>query len=219
MIHNENSRVKLPALLHFRRLGYKYQSKVGVNINSRNNIFIDICKDSLDRINNTKLSDRRIEALIKEIDQLTDNMRDKGKSFFQRLVNTTGIKLIDLKDPYNNDFRVVSELSFERDRALFRPDITILINGIPLAFVEVKKPNNRDGIQAEFRRTKKRTSRDEFVPYFNQMQILGFTNNQEYDDSERTKMSGSFYTTPNGTSLSFSHFREERRIPVNEFLS
>src|SRR5690625_3725070 len=117
IIHNEDSRVKLPALLHFRRLGYKYQSKVGVNIHSRNNIFVDIFEESLNRINNTKLSDRRIKTLIKEIDQLTDNMRDKGQSFFQRLVSTTGIKLIDLKDPSNNDFRVVSELSFERERA------------------------------------------------------------------------------------------------------
>ena len=31
----------------------------------------------------------------------------------------------------------------------FRPDITCFINGIPVAFIEVKKPNNRDGILAE----------------------------------------------------------------------
>ena len=27
--------------------------------------------------------------------------------------------------------------------------MTLLINGMPLAFIEVKKPNNREGIQAE----------------------------------------------------------------------
>lgn len=219
MIHNEDSRVKLPGLLHCLRLGYKYQSKVDVNIHPRNNIFVDVFKEAVNRINNKKLSELRFDSLIKEIDELTDNHKDKGQAFYQRLVNTTGIKLIDLQEPWNNDFRVVTELAFERDRANFRPDITILINGIPLAFIEVKKPNNREGIQAEFKRTHYRAGREEFVPYFNQMQVLGFTNNLHYNNEERVKMSGSFYTTPNGTSPSFNHFREERRIPVSEYIS
>ncbi len=219
MIHNEDSRVKVPALLHFLRLGYKYQSRQGSEIDERNNIFVNIFRESICKINNTKYSDIRIKELIKEIDLLTDNKRDKGKAFFNRLINQTGIKLIDLKKPLNNDFRVVSELSFRRDREVFRPDITILINGIPLGFLEVKKPNNSDGIQAEFKRTKERSKHEEFIPYFNQLQILGFTNNLEYNDEELTKVSGSFYTTPNGDNPSFNHFREERQLPISEYLS
>ena len=57
--------------------------------------------------------------------------------------------MIDLENPLENDFRVVSELTCYGERDEFRPDITILINGIPLAFVEVKKPNNQEGIQKE----------------------------------------------------------------------
>src|SRR5699024_9252594 len=114
--------------------------------------------------------------------------------------DTTGTQLIDLKDISNNDYRIVTELTFSNEGESFRPDITILINGIPLSFIEVKKPNNRNGIQAEFERNQYRTEREAFIPYFNQMQVLGFTNNQEYDDNERPKMSGSFYTSPNGTS-------------------
>ena len=52
MKHNENSRVKIPALLHFKRLGYDYISKVGAKIDSRNNIFIDIFEENIKRINN-----------------------------------------------------------------------------------------------------------------------------------------------------------------------
>src|SRR5699024_6290326 len=33
------------------------------------------------------------------------------------------------------------------------------------------------------------------------------------------KVSGSFYTTPNGGNPSFSHFREEQRLPTNAYLS
>ena len=219
MIHNEDSRVKIPGLLHFLRLGYTYQSKKGANIDPNNNIFIDVFRESLNRINNKKISDKRIELLINEISDLTNNKKDKGKAFYNRLLMTTGIKIIDVTNVANNDFRVVAELKYEKDRATFRPDITILVNGIPLGFIEVKKPNNREGIQAEFQRALDRANRGEFVQYLNQMQVLGFSNNQEYDDSERLKMSGSFYTTPNGTSLTFNHFREEKKIGVNEYLS
>ncbi|MFP3886284.1 type I restriction endonuclease [Priestia filamentosa] len=219
MIHNEDSRVKLPALIHFLRLGYEYQTKKAVSIDTRNNIFVDVFRESINRINNIECSESRLKELLLEIETLTDNRKDKGKSFFNRLMDNMGIKLIDLKEPMNNDFRVVSELTFSRDGESFRPDITILVNGIPLAFVEVKKPNNTNGIQAEFQRNQCRSSREEFVPYFNQMQILGFSNNLEYDDNELVKMSGSFYTTPNGGSSSYNHFREERKIPVNEYLS
>lgn len=219
MIHNEDSRVKLPAMIHFLRLGYQYQTKRRTVIDQRNNIFVNIFKECISKINNTEYSELRIQELLKEIDFLTDNLKDKGKSFFNRLMDTTGVKLIDLKNPMNNDFRVVSELTFSRKGESFRPDITILINGIPLAFLEVKKPNNTEGIQAEFKRNKYRSSKEEFIPYFNQMQVLSFTNNLEYDDNELVKMSGSFYTTPNGGNSSYNHFREEREIPVNEYLS
>lgn len=146
--HNEDSRVKLPALLHFKRLGYEYQSKKKVRIDPRNNIFIDVFSKSIKKINNRDFDEAYISGLIKEIANLTNNTRDKGKSFYERLTGYSKLKLIDLKNPFNNDFRVVTELTFAGDREEFRPDITILINGIPLAFMEVKKPNNEKGIQA-----------------------------------------------------------------------
>lgn len=218
MIHNENTRVKLPALLHFLRLGYKYQTKRNTMVDSRNNIFVDIFCKSICDINKTEYTSDRIQGLINEIDLLTDNKKDKGRAFFERLMNQRGIKLIDLKNPLNNDFRVVTELTFKRDNESFRPDITILVNGIPLGFIEVKKPNNNEGIQAEFKRMRNERSKESFIPYLNQLQILGFTNNLEYNDDELTKMSGSFYTTPNGNQYSYNHFREEQQIIINDYL-
>lgn len=53
MIHNEDSRVKLPAMIHFLRLGFKYQTKRKMKIDQRNNIFVDIFKDSISKVNGT----------------------------------------------------------------------------------------------------------------------------------------------------------------------
>lgn len=219
MIHNEDSRVKVPVLLHFLRLGYEYQSKSQALIDSRNNIFVEIFQKSLSNINRRNITDKEIQELLNEIALLTDNHKDKGESFFNRLINQTGLKLIDLKQPALNDFRVVSELRFQKEHGHFRPDITVLINGIPIAFVEVKKPNNINGIQAEFKRQQERVKEAEYTSFFNQFQVLGFTNNHEYNDAEQIKMSGSFYATPNAGDYSFNHFREEQEIAVSEYLN
>lgn len=218
VIHNEDSRVKIPALLHFGRIGYTYQSKKGANIDSSTNIFIDVFAESIRNINNNEYSHDTINSLIKEISNLIDNDIDKGKSFYERLVGYNKVRLIDLKNPASNDFRVVTELTFKGDRNEFRPDITILINGIPLGFIEVKKPNNHNGIQDEFKRMKKRMRDKDCNHFFNMFQVLGFTNNQPYNDEERIKLQGSFYTTPNGNGTTYNLFREEQEIPVNEYL-
>ncbi len=228
---SEDSRVKIPAILHFKRIGYTYQTKkVKSNeIDKRNNIFVSIFKKSIEKINDKEFTDTKIEELLKEIYNLTNNSIDKGESFFDRLTLGNSIKLIDLENPENNDFRVVSELPFCGDRINFRPDITILINGIPLSFMEVKKPNNKGytnrkgvtkyGIQAEFNRMGDRFAESSYTPYFNQMQILTFSNNQKYDDGTQEPFQGSFYTTPNWDKTTYNHFREEREIAVSEYLS
>lgn len=222
MAFNEDSRVKLPGLLHFRRLGFTYQTKKNQNIQQHNNIFVDVFKASIREINGKDYSDEQLDATIKEIEILTDNQKDKGQGFFNRLHAYSEIRLINLEEPEKNDFRVVSELTFKGERDVkFRPDITVLVNGIPLAFVEVKKPNNQNGIQAEFKRMREeRLNREELVHFFNQLQVLGFTNNQDYDDDSKTKKLGSYYTTPNGAkSTKYNHFREEQEIPVSEYIS
>lgn len=221
MTFNENSRVKFPGLLHFLRIGYTYQSKRNMDIRQHNNIFADVFKQSIRDINGKDYSDECLEDAIKEIETITENRKDKGQAFYDRMKAYNDMMLINLEEPLKNDFRVVSELTFKGERGVkFRPDITILVNGIPLGFIEVKKPNNVNGIQAEFDRMKKdRLCKDELMPFFNQFQVLGFTNNQDYDDDARTKKQGSYYTTPNGISVTYNHFREEQEIAVSEFIS
>ena len=222
MVFNEDSRVKIPATLHFRRLGYTYQTKKNQNIQRHNNIFVDVFKGAIREINGKDYSDEQLDDAIKEIENLTENKRDKGKGFYERLKAYRDMMLVNLDEPDKNDFRVVTELSYIGERDVrFRPDITVLINGIPMAFIEAKKPNNKDGIQAEFRRMREeRICKDELIPFFNQLQLLGFTNNQVYNDQARTQRQGSFYTTPDGKDEpKYNHFREEQELPISEYVS
>ncbi len=77
----------------------------------------------------------------------------------------------------------------------FRPDITLLINGMPLAFIEVKKPNNQEGILAERDRINIRFKNKKFRKFINISQLLVFSNNMEYDHESIEPIQGAFYSS------------------------
>lgn len=103
----------------------------------------------------------------------------------------------------------MTELTYQNGEDEFRPDITLLINGLPLAFIEVKKPNNRDGIIAEHTRMNKRFAKKVFRRFANITQIMVFSNNMEYDDNDVEPIEGAFYASSSYERLFFNRFREE----------
>lgn len=211
--HNENSRVKIPALVHFTRLGYEYLSlkDYSGSIDEDINIFVDEFRTAINRINRTNLSVEDVQKIIGEI-KIVLSADDLGRAFYSMLLSGyNGLKLIDFDftNGAGNTFQVVTELTYKNGNDEFRPDITVLINGIPLAFLEVKKPNNKEGIQAEYTRINKRFKNKKFKRFANITQIMVFSNNSKYDDNEVVPLEGAFYAASSYTRLFFSHFREE----------
>ena len=147
MTFNENSRVKLPSVLHLHRLGYEYLSLKNTVWDETTNIFTDIFTKNITKIN-PHIEEGDIDRLLGEIGFALDN-EDLGKTFYERLIDQSGDRLIDFEDFANNSFHVVTELTFRNGDDEFRPDIVLLINGMPLALVEVKVPNNKNGTLAE----------------------------------------------------------------------
>ncbi len=193
MSFNENSRVKIPALLHLCRLGYVYLPLPGTTRDESTNIFIDIFAESIGRIN-PELEEGEIRRALEDISLALDN-EDLGEAFYRMLTARSGVKLLDFDDVNNNSFHVVTELPYKNGDDLFRPDITLLINGMPLAFIEVKKPNNHGGILEERDRMKKRFRNKKFRKFINISQLLIFSNNMEYDQESIEPIQGAFYAT------------------------
>jgi len=211
MPHNENSRVKIPALVHFTRLGYEYISlKKYVNTNlidEDTNIFLDVFCRAINDINGCNISIDDARGIVNELKIVLDN-DDLGRVFYSYLINGyKGLKLIDFNG--NNIYNVVTELTYKNGSDEFRPDIIPLINGMPLSFIEVKKPNNKDGIQAEYKRINTRFQNKKFRRFVNITQVMVFSNNSEYDDNEVVPLEGAFYASSSYEKLFFSHFREE----------
>lgn len=208
---SENTRVKIPGIVHATRLGYRYISLKDEKkqIDSRMNILKVIFKDSINRINNSDLNDNDVDKLLDEID-IELNNKDLGRTFYKSLLEgVNGIKLIDFNDIDSNSFNVLTELPYENGEENFRPDIIMLINGMPLGFIEVKKPNNRNGIIAERDRINERFHNEKYRKFMNITQILVFSNNQEYNNDSIVPIEGAFYGTPSDKSVFFNCFREE----------
>lgn len=217
MKFNEDSRVKIPAILHLCRLGYKYISLNNAVWDTETNIFTEIFKESIVKIN-PDFDQDQAERLLVDISLLLSN-EDLGKAYFEKLTSESGVKLIDFENFENNTFHVVTELTYKNGDEEFRPDIILLINGMPLAFVEVKKPNNRDGIIAERERINKRFQNKKFRKFVNISQLMIFSNNMEYDNGDIEPLQGAFYASPSYTKPIFNYFREEEKLNLEKLLA
>lgn len=211
MAFNENSRVKIPAILHLCRLGYTYLSLSQARWDETTNIFTDIFQESVQRINPELPADdvkRQYETVT-----LTLENEDLGQAFYTILTAKSGIRLIDFSSEENfrnnNTFHVVTELTYKNGDEEFRPDITLLINGMPLVFIEVKKPNNQEGILAEHKRIQTRFKNKKFRRFFNITQLMVFSNNMEYNPASALPLEGAFYATSSYSKAGFNYFREE----------
>jgi type I restriction enzyme, R subunit len=216
MAFNENSRVKIPALIHLERLGYTYLSLSKSQWDIDTNIFVDVFNHSLKKIN-PSITDQEINNILTDI-KLKLNFEDLGKEFYRQLTGQSGYKLVDFKNFENNSFHVVTELTCKNGDEEFRPDITVLINGIPLVFIEVKKPNNEDGVLSERKRINERYKNPKFRRFANITQMMIFSNNMEYDDNEIQPYQGAYYATSAYSDLHFNYFREEEQFNLSEIL-
>ncbi len=216
MSFNENTRVKIPAILHLGRLGYSYVSLSKAEWDDSTNIFTDIFAESILRIN-PEMDKGDVKRVFDSMSLALEN-EDLGQVFFNMLNATSGTRLIDFRNFDNNSFHVVTELTCKNGDDEFRPDITLLINGMPLAFIEVKKPNNREGILAERDRINVRFKNKKFRKFINISQVLVFSNNMEYDSQDMEPIQGAFYSSTSYSETNFNYFREEETFDLAALL-
>ena len=210
---NEATRVQMPAMVHLTRLGYSYFGKISEDMAGKvydpdTNILIDVFKKQFEYLNPS--SKGEFNNIMRSIRQELDN-DDLGKSFYRRLTTVSPIKLIDFENPQNNKFHFTAEFTCKNGQDEFRPDITLFVNGLPLCFVEVKKPNNHGGIVAESKRMNfERFPNKKYRRFINITQLMIFSNNMEYDTMGGiVPIQGAFYCTAARENAPFNCFREE----------
>lgn len=217
MKFTEATRVQIPALIHLTKLGYTYFGKItedmcGIKYDGETNILLEVFKEQFCKLNKGKEKD--FDNTLSTIKQELDN-DDLGRSFYNRLKSVSPIKLIDFENIQNNSFHFTAEFTCKNGQDEFRPDITLFVNGLPLCFVEVKKPNNHGGMVAESTRmNRERFPNKKFRRFINITQLMIFSNNMEYDTlGGIVPIQGAFYCTGSRSYSPFNCFREEN--PTN----
>lgn len=217
-LFNEATRVQMPAMVHLTRLGYTYFGKISEEVSGSvydrdTNILLQVFRSQFEKLNPD--CEAEFDQVLQLIKQELDN-DDLGKTFYKRLTSVSPVKLIDFDDVSNNTFHFTAEFTCRNGNEEFRPDITLFVNGLPLVYVEVKKPNNKEGIVAERNREYNvRLPKRKFRRFNNITQLMIFSNNMEYDTMGGiVPVQGAFYCTNAHKRSPFNCFREEN--PLNE---
>lgn len=210
---SETTRVQMPAMVHLTRIGYTYfgklsEDKNGTVYDGDTNILLQVFERQFKNLNPGH--EGEFLQILKDIrKELNDD--DLGRGFYNRLKAVSPVKLIDFDNIGNNTFHFTAEFTCKNGQDEFRPDITLFVNGLPLCFVEVKKPNNHGGMLAESARmNKERFPNKKFRRFINITQLMIFSNNMEYDAlGGIVPIQGAFYCTGARSYAPFNCFREE----------
>ena len=200
-------------MIHLTRIGYTYfgklsEDKNGIVYDGDTNILLSVFEQQFKKLNPGH--EGEFIQVLKDIrKELNDD--DLGRGFYNRLKAISPVKLIDFDNIKNNTFHFTAEFTCKNGQDEFRPDITLFVNGLPLCFVEVKKPNNHGGMLAESERmNKERFPNKKFRRFINITQLMIFSNNMEYDAlGGIVPIQGAFYCTGARAYSPFNCFREE----------
>ena len=163
-IFNERPESQDRALKELQAMGYQYIPRAEAEQKRgrlSHVLFPDVMREFLSsqsftyRDKQTPFPDEAIGDAIRELDvQLDRGLMFASKSIYDRLiygkscdvhlydgnVQSFDISYIDWEHPENNIWQVTDEFSVERSNGKFaRPDIVLLVNGIPLVVIECKK--------------------------------------------------------------------------------
>lgn len=122
--------------------GYEY-----LTIDSEQ-VLVNNLRDKLERLNNFKFSDTEwakffINYIANKNDSIVDKTRTIQKDYIKNITlddgfTTKNIRLIDKNNIHNNFLQVINQYENTGDRDN-RYDVTILVNGLPLAHIELKR--------------------------------------------------------------------------------
>ena len=122
--------------------GYEY-----LNIHNEKELIVNL-KDKLEKLNNIIFSEKEWERFFKEkianknesiIEKTRTVQEDYIKSFTRDDGSLVNISLINKKNIHNNFLQVINQYEEEDGNHNTRYDVSILVNGLPLIHIELKR--------------------------------------------------------------------------------
>ncbi|MCX6235005.1 MAG: type I restriction endonuclease [Bacteroidetes bacterium] len=215
-IHSE-----LPAIELFRKLRYEYYD--GELTDERDNISEVILKDRLlqtikriNTISEWEISENNVQKAFNEITNIysaslmESNQRAweliRGANFsVKQVINGQEeykpVSFIDYKNPENNDFLIVNQMKFHGRLMNSIPDLTVFVNGLPIALIECKSPNSLSAFDKAYEDLKYYQQNSEKLCWYNQICAGIFKVGGRYGAIGAGKQHYSFYRVKDTADL------------------
>ena len=122
--------------------GYQYLK------NTSQQSFLDNLKQQLEKLNNISFSKNEWETLLNQYiapanQGIIEKIKKIQEDYIYSLVldngNTKNIYLLDKKNIHNNSLQVINQYEESAGTYKNRYDVTILVNGLPLIHIELKR--------------------------------------------------------------------------------
>ncbi|MYE88883.1 HsdR family type I site-specific deoxyribonuclease [Candidatus Poribacteria bacterium] len=156
---SERSAVQNPMLEYADEIGWKSISRseaLQLRRGDTGLYFVDVLTTQLMKLNGGILDRSCCEDAMRQLSFLKPTpegnqdalswLRGKESVFVPDKNLYRNVTLIDFENPDNNLFHVTDEWTQQRTGHRNRADVVFLINGIPVAVVETKSANKRDGL-------------------------------------------------------------------------
>lgn len=210
---------ELPALQLFERMGYT--SGTAKNLDTRQDISEVIFKDQLlaaIRRINPQLDENNVQKAYHSITSITgtslieinkeiwEHLRGSKLSLKQKIAGEEvfiPVYFIDYECLENNDFQAISQLKYKGKTWNSSPDITIYINGLPIAVIECKSPKAQNAWESAFGDLKHYQENSEKLFHFNQLLVGIWKVGGKYGAIQAPKQFYSVYKPHQEEELSF----------------
>ena len=156
---SERAAVQNPMLEYADKIGWKSVSRseaMQMRRGETGRYFADVLKAQLMKLNRNILDQSYYEDAMRRLNLLRPTLEENQKalswlrgekaSFVSAEDRYRNVMLIDFENPDNNLFHVTDEWTQQGVVHRNRADVVFLINGIPVAVVETKSANKRDGL-------------------------------------------------------------------------
>ena len=182
--------------------GYEYLPKV----TSHEALLVNL-REQLEKLNSIQFSDSEWQRFLTEyLDRPSDTIIDKTRKIQNNYIydfifdsgEIKNIYLIDKKNIFRNQLQVINQFEQEGTFAN-RYDVTILVNGLPLVQVELKKRGVaiREAFNQIHRYTKESFNKDNSLFKFLQMFVISNGTNTRYFANTTKRDKNSFDFTMN----------------------
>ena len=159
VLTTESKTVEEPLIKYARQAGWEYISPnmaLDLRRGETGRLFYSVLRESLIRLNSKFLNEGNVDGLLQKIDNVSDTIEGNKKTldwargqevfFDAKEKRNRNVTLIDFVKPENNVFQVTQQWSYKNPYKKNRPDTMFLINGMPFAIVENKRPGVRESM-------------------------------------------------------------------------